>query len=340
MTMKATDDALDPYLERLRALPFVTEATVLKSRRPDGSARLRLRTPAAKFELAVSLQGRNLDRVSATLLAERIAGGDVPSIVFAPAISEPLGEMFERRGVAFVDRQGNCFVRLGDQYIARVQGRRATRSAPKDRAIRAAGYQVMLALLCANELVRRPLRDIAAASGTSVTAPADMLRRLTDEGYLARTRHGLTWVEARREELVERFLVGYRDVLRPRLLVGRYKTPLGDPAKLEARLTEVLDGSDAWRWGGAAAGHRMNRQYRGPRTVVYHAAWSAGLLAKIPAIASPDGDLVVLRAPGVTVLQGAEPRLPHPLLVVAELLAEPEERAWRAGAEIREELRA
>lgn len=49
----------------------------------------------------------------------------------------------------------------------------------------------------------------------------------------------------RREELVDRFLVGYRDVLRPRLLVGRYKTPLSDPRKLEARRVEVLGEPDA-----------------------------------------------------------------------------------------------
>ncbi len=338
--MKVTKDALDPYLERLRALPFVTEVAVLKTRRPDGSARLRLRTPAAKFELAVALQGRNLDRASSTLLAERIVAEQEAIVVFAPAVSEPIGEMFEQRGVAFVDRQGNCFLRLGDRYIARIQGRRAPRPAPKDRTVRAAGYQVMLALLSAADLVRRPLREIATASGTSVTAPADMLRRLTDEGYLTRTRHGLTWVETRREELVERFLVGYRDVLRPRLLVGRYKTPLGDPKKLEARLVEVLGDAETWRWGGAAAGYRMNGQYRGPWTVVHHAAWSAGMLAKIPAIASPDGDLVVMRSPGPVAMKGAQPHLPNSLLVVAELLAEPDERGWRVASEIREELRS
>lgn len=339
MVMKATDDALDPYLERLRALPFVTEVTVLAARRPDKSVRLRLRTPAAKYELAVALQGRNLDRVSATVLADRIAG-DVRSIVFAPAVSEPLGEMFERRGIPFVDRQGNCYLDLDGCYVARVQGRRAARPAPKDRSIRAAGYQALLALLSDPESVRRPLREIASAAGTSVTAPADMLRRLTDEGFLTRTRNGLTWVETRREELVDRFLVGYRDVLRPRLLVGRYKTPLGDPGKLEARLVEVLGEPDTWRWGGAAAGHRIDHQYRGRWTAVHHAAWSARLLAKVPAMASPEGELIILRSPGPASLRGPEPAIVHPLLAVAELLAEPDERGWRSAAAIREALRA
>lgn len=338
--MKVTNAALVPYLERIRALPFVTEATVLSARSSDDGARLRLKTPTAKFDLGVVLHGRNLDRVSATLIAERLAGEATASVVFAPAVSEALGELFEQRGVAFVDRQGNCSLCLGERYIARIQGRRAPRPEPKDRGIRAAGYQVMLALLTVPELARRPLREIAAASGTSVTAPADMLRRLTDEGYLARTRHGLTWVETRHEDLVDRFLVGYRDVLRPRLLLGRYKTPLSDPRKLEARLVEVLGEPDAWRWGGAAAAYRIAHHYRSSRTVVHHSAWSAQVLAKIPAMASPDGDLIVLRSPGPGPLQGPQSMIVHPLLVVAELLAEPDERGWQVAAEIRETLRS
>lgn len=339
MAMKATSAQLAPYLERLRALSFVTHAAVLKVRHSDGRARLRITTSTERFVRTVTLHGRNLDRVSATLLAERVAGDGALSILFAPAVSEPLGELFERRGVDFIDRQGNCSLRLDDRYVARIQGRRAVRPEPKDRAIRAAGYQVLLALLSAPDLIRRPLREVAAASGTSVTAPADMLRRLTDEGYLTRTRHGLTWVETRREELVERFLVGYRDVLRPRLLVGRYKTPLVDPQNLEARLLNVLGESDAWRWGGAAAGYRINGQYRSPRTVVHHAAWSPRMLTKVPALASPDGDLIVLRAPGPASLQGPQPGIVHPLLVIAELLAEPDERGWKAAAELREAMR-
>lgn len=134
--------------------------------------------------------------------------------------------------------------------------------------------------------------------------------------------------------------MGYRDVLRPSLLVGRYKTPSSDPSKLEARLVEVLGEPGVLRWGGAAAGtgspDSIGARVRSCTTPRGRRRRSRSS----PRWRSPDGDLIVLRLPGPAPMQGPQPTVVHPLLIVAELLAEPDERGWRATAEIRETQRS
>ena len=52
--------------------------------------------------------------------------------------------------------------------------------------------------------------------------------------------------------------------------------------------------------------------------------------------AQDEGNLTILRTPGIVAFEGSEPHLAHPLLVYSEMLASPEPRMREAAQEIRE----
>ena len=64
----------------------------------------------------------------------------------------------------------------------------------------------------------------------------------------------------------------------------------------------------------------------------------ANLAARLKALPSKNGPLTILRTKGPLMLEGAKPRTVHPLLVYAELLAVPNERAAETAVEIREKF--
>ena len=137
MDMKAPADDLGAYLEVLRGLSFVRAATLRAA--PDGSpadATLVIRTPTETIRLPArqtrSLLGRDVAEHLAGL-AQRLPG----LLLLTPAVGRHLGDFLAEHGVNFVDLAGNCSLRLGDRYQARIQGRPRSSARTTEKAWRA-----------------------------------------------------------------------------------------------------------------------------------------------------------------------------------------------------------
>ena len=328
---------LKPYLERLRELPFVKRVH-LRLRHDSAAhsedALLTLRTPSGRHELSVEVKTTPLSRSAAqSLVARATRYGVRPRIAFSPYISPPVGQLLASHGIDFVDQAGNCHVSVGKDYLAHVEGRKLERTARSGRGLGARSYQVLFALLARPDLATAPIRSLAEAAGVGKTAAADLVRRLKDEGLLATDTAGTRII--RPSVLIDRWVAGYADKLRPRLVQGRYRAASGDPLAFERSATAVLDGLD-WAWGGAAAAYRLTSHYRSVVTALHlSTTLSQSLRRQLRLLPAQGGPIVVLGVPGALGLEGPMPHVAHPLLVYTELLLEGDERALEAAGEIR-----
>lgn len=121
----------------------------------------------------------------------------------------------------------------------------------------------------------------------------------------------------------------------PSLSLGRFRAEGKDPRLVEESLGERLGDGPSWRWVGGAAAHRLTGYCRGPRTVLYFASVPPPPVRKLGLLPSADGDVWLARAPGPAAFTGSDERCVHPLLVYADLLAEADDRAREAAAELR-----
>ena len=337
-------EALDPYLNRLRELPFVEAAEVVEKAPAATTAGLvgTYQADAAILVQTLSGQRRCLVDHKLTHLSAEAAmrlvtiRHAVPKLmVFAPHIGRDLGELFTREGVNFIDLAGNCHVRFDDRYLARIQGNAQAAQSPGDKGMRAASYGGLLALLIERDLLDGTTRAIASAAGDiSPQTAADLRARLVEQGLLLRARGHHRWSPTGRKHALDLWLTGWTTTLFPRLLVGRFRARTRDLPTLEAQLAAALTPITPWRWGGGAGAQRLTQFYRGEQTVIYVQESPTDLAKRLGLVPDRAGPVVLVRSPGTLAFRGPHPETVHPLLVYADLLAEGHERAREAAAEL------
>ncbi len=327
---------ISPYLDSLLTLPFVRGASLRVGTGPgQGDALLELVTPRGRRRLLVEETRSHLSRpLVGDLIARSSPRARTPSILFAPYVSPEMGALLASHGLNFVDRAGNCRLNLGGSYVAHIEGRKPRQRGDSPGGLRGPGFRVVFALLAEPRFLNAPARQLAHDSGVSVGTVSNVLRRLEHDRVIVRTKS--MWHLVRRGDLVERWIAGYAEGLRPQLLVGRFQTPDADPPSLEARVSGLLDPGEVWAWGGAAAAYRLTQHYRSHETVLHVVTAPVDLSRRLKALPHGAGPLIILGVPGPIAFLGAAPQTVHPLLVYSELLLTGDDRARRAAAEIRD----
>ncbi len=301
-----------PYFERIAELPLKVQL--------EQSGGVRLQAGTARHVLALEQVAGPANDVAIELaLARHPRGG---FLLLAPYVPAPVAQRLTRAGGNFIDLAGNVHLRLGANFLFHVEGRRPAPRQARGRGLGAPGYQLLFALLAREDLLQQPVRRLAAAAGVAKTTAAHVVEFLEQQGLLGRGVKDRRFV-LDRAALLQRFVTGYLDMLRPRLLVGRYRTPQADPDLLEPQIEAALGDVPGWAFGGAAGAFRLTRHYRDVVTVLHTTATDLpeDLRLKIRAVPAQDGNLVVIRVPTTLWLDGPATHVAHPLLLRAELLA-------------------
>jgi hypothetical protein len=325
---RTTEAELAPYLQQLDRLPFVKKVAVRPGR--DGAdAVLRVTTPGGRVDLEIQLKRSHLTSGAAAHAEAR-----ADQLLLAPYIGAPAGEELEGRGIQFLDRSGNCFLQLPTGQVARVQGRTATPKPGRTKARRAPAYKVLFALLAEPELLEQSLRAIASAAGTSRQAVVDAIDRLASEGYLISHGRERRWTDRERAPLLERWVEGYQQTVRPRLFFGRFRLREKGPPAVERQLAERL--GDQMRYGGTAGAYRLVGHYRGPLTTI-HLPPTDAMRRTLRVLRADDGELIWLAPLGEVGNRSPDPSTVHPLLIYAELRSDPDPRAQELAAMLQAE---
>jgi len=336
MDRKGTTE-LQPYLAHLKALPFVRGVRVEQQARgadpPHADALVRLRTPKGECTLRAEIKRTHLTQTLVDGFLARARPLEKGRwILLAPHVGRKMGGYLRENHTNYLDVAGNCYLTIDRDYLALVEGKRPERKGPAARGVRGPGHQVLFAVLARPDLLDAPVRKLAGAAGVGKTAAAEMLARLESEGLIGADREGRRLLQP--QIVLDRWLAGYIALVRPRLLIGRFRTNDPDPEALEGRIEHELGDTVQWAWGGGAAAMRLTGYYRGAGTVLHLAEPVQDLGKRLKAIPAEGGPLIVLRVPGPIAFEGVKPRTAHPLLVYTELLAAGAERAREAAEEV------
>ena len=229
------------------------------------SAPLPVRARTKALGLLVSVfDSTTLGPIAEQVRNPKLQGGP-PALLVTRYITPTQAKRLRELEVPFIDTAGNAYVNDLPLYVF-VTGRgpaKAGRNTPTDRLYRAAGLRVLFTLLCRPDLVNKPLRAIAQATGVALGTVTYVLEDLEQRGHLIRRRIRTARILRDRQTLLERWVTAYAEVLRPRILRDRFETPQPD----------WWQGVDIKKyhaqWGGEVAADLMTH-YLKPGTVAIY----------------------------------------------------------------------
>ena len=342
--MKAGDDWAT-YRERLRAIPFVRDVQVAwepRTRQRDVDGVVTLRTRRRAFRLGLQVKRTFLDRTSTNaLIAEHLRLArerGLPLLLAARYVPRPTGERLADAGVSFVDRVGNVHLKLGEDHHVLVLGRLKPVSEPVTRRPSPALIQLLFVFLADATATTWPVRALAEAAGIGRTAAATGRRRLVGERVLG--VRDKTYRVADRARLAEQFVEGYARLLRPHLMIGRFRAPAREPERLLEQIARVVGPDEpTWAVTGGPAACAPQRFYHDAQVPLLIPQLTPEVQRELRLVPDRDGPVVLLRAFGTRYAwrRLGDLWIAHPWLVYAELVHLGEPRALEAADLVREE---
>lgn len=332
-------EIVDRCRSHLEALPGVRKATVKTPVRftalPVDDLGLTLETDAGTLRYSGAAKRRltssHLDHwLLLALPHQQHRAKGAKLILFADYVSPAQAQRLRDAEVDYVDTAGNLLIHEpGKLYLFKSGARPERHGRPlPGRLFMPSGLQVLFVLLIEPSAVDLPYRELALKSGVALGSIAVLMNELKRQGYLVPGQKAARLV--RRHELVARWVAGYGERLRAKLVLGVFSAAERDPAKNLERLASVLGERKITHavTGGVAAEH-LTHHYRGQELTVFVSEWPRGVAQQVRWMPSPEGSIVLLRqfCRDVQWRRSRLPHLAHPLLVYAELLHLGGERA-------------
>lgn len=192
------------------------------------------------------------------------------SLLVADYVNPPMADRLREQGINFIDACGNAFLDAKPLFLF-VKGNRSEGKniggPPAARGIHRLfepkGLKVVFALLSAPQLVARPYREMAQASGVALGTVGSVIKGLKLGGYLQEGRGRRKRQLVSPEKLLERWVEAWPLKLRPRLELAIFRVDQPRWWK-DADLTEYEAS-----WGGEVAAAEYTEALRPELATVY-----------------------------------------------------------------------
>lgn len=203
-------------LEKLIDIPIDIETS-----RTNYDAILKIKNIQFVVEAKSAMRSSNQGLVLSQL--EKIRNrSNKPIILIAQYISKEAANQLKEREFNYVDIAGNAFVKKDDLVIyIEGQKRRTATLTNQSRAFQEAGVKIIFHLLSESDNLQDSYRTIAQKVGVSLGSVSNVMAELEELNYLIKTKDKR--VLKNKEELLERWLVEFNTVLKPRIIRSRMK---------------------------------------------------------------------------------------------------------------------
>lgn len=341
--MRLDETKLVPYLDIIRALDFVKglELKQVVSQRDLGlDGLMTIATPSGKFSFGIEQKGSYLDR---TLLHAIIGqartyqqSSQRPLLLLARYIPQISAEALIENGVNFVDRIGNMHLVLGSNYARTVIGKKEPSGIREAKTVTPTVMQLLFTFAACEQAQGWSVRELAKASGVSKSNVAKIRHQLVEKGLLQKARGAFKIRDLK--HLEQELLRGYGEVLRPKLLINRFRAAESSTERVLERIARALDDlSVRWSLTGGPAAYELQYFYRGTEIPLFINTFSDTTVRHLRLLPDAQGPITLLRSFG-TVTYWKEiggKTLAHPWLIYAELMHSPDPRAHEAAEELK-----
>lgn len=345
-------ELLNPFINKLREIPgFVVEKEVEtdpKGGRTFWDAILRVEFAQKRHLYGVEIKNALTTTTARHILNmlvykqgrhQKFGNQNITPIIFADYINDRVAAELKNNNIDYVDTAGNMLITKPAGAYVNVRGKKRDEDAmkTKGRLTQVAGLKILTNLLIKPEAINLPQRAIGVEAGVALGAVANVIKELRAGGYIEQTGPNTVRL-IHKQELFEKWVTGYAERLRPKLIVGRFNTQTRNVADIAADTAKTLTREYIkWAYTGAFAEDTLINYYRTEELVLFIDDWNENLLQNLKWIPAREGQITVLRGFGEGMFQNDTPgllKLVAPLLIYGELIADGDNRAKEAARRV------
>lgn len=213
-----------------------------------------------------------------------------PLMVVAEQIAPPAREQLRKKGIAYLEANGNAYIQQGNTIIF-IDGNKPVKETKPvtNRAFTKTGLRAVFHLLNDQEAIGRTYRQLAEETGIALGNIKYIMDGLDEAGFiLPLTKRQVALKN--KKALLERWLTGYREILKPDLLKGTFK--IWDEEKRNNWRAIDIKAINA-QWGGEAAAEILTEYLQAGELTIYTPAINGQLLNRIGLVPDKQGDVLI-----------------------------------------------
>ncbi|MEQ8910341.1 MAG: type IV toxin-antitoxin system AbiEi family antitoxin [Vicingaceae bacterium] len=232
-------------------------------------------------------------------------------IVIAENIFPKIKEELRKKGIAYLESNGNLFIQNKEFYLfIDTNKKEKLKKENTNRAFTKTGLKVVFHFLLNADLVNQTQREIAEIAGVGLGNIPQVINGLKETGYLLALNRK-TYVWEHRKELLDRWINQYATDLRPKLIKDRYD--------LKDNWQELNLDSKQTVWGGEPAADLLTNHLRPEKFILYTKEDTIDLLRNYRLVPDKKGAVEVLDLFWNNL---EEEKTTPPILIYAELILE------------------
>ncbi|SRX76310.1 type IV toxin-antitoxin system AbiEi family antitoxin [Aequorivita antarctica] len=239
-----------------------------------------------------------------------------PIVLIAEYISKKATQELKERGINYIDVAGNAYIKYKDLAIF-VEGQKTTKKdkTNQSRAFQETGLKILFHLLNNPEHLQDSYRVIAEQANVSIGSVSNVMAELEELHYLLKINNER--ILKNTSDLLERWVVDFNAVLRPRILRKRMR--FIDPEQLKNwRNIDIHSQNGFILWGGEPGAAILTESLRPEEFTVFTNLELSEVASKLHLIPSEDGNIEILQKFWRNDTNGSQTA--PPLLIYADLM--------------------
>lgn len=255
-------------------------------------------------------------------------------IVVCRYIPMPVKNILKEEKINYLESAGNCYIHVKSFFIY-INDQKVTkeRETGKSKIWNTAGLRFVFAIFHSPDLLNQPYRTIANKALVGLGTVGILMEDFKKEGFVKQGRKDdqtILFLE-RRDELINKWATIYNTVLRPKQVVGRFRTT-GNAILKDEKLPEGI------LWGGEMAGAKLTKFLKPEKFQLYINLQKTEVMKLLKIVPDPDGHIELLNifwnSEIVNVDQNKTQTVP-PLIAYADLLASHDSRNYETAERIK-----
>tara|TARA_R110002072_G_scaffold59514_1_gene151486 strand:- start:82530 stop:83531 length:1002 start_codon:yes stop_codon:yes gene_type:complete len=274
-------------LEQLINIPIEIDSS-----RQNYDALLRIKNEQFIVEAKSAVRTSNQGLVMSQL-EEMKRNSNRPIILIAEYISKKATEELKERSFNYIDIAGNAFIKCNELVIF-IEGQKKTKKEKtnQSRAFQEAGLKILFHLLYKPEHLQDSYRTIAEKADVSVGSVSNVMNELKDLNLLLITSEKR--ILKNTKKLLERWIVEYNEVLRPRIMRKKMRFIDKDYQNQWRNInTHINEGY--FLWGGEPGGAILTENLRPEKFTLFTNLDLSEVARSLKLVPSENGEIEVLQ---------------------------------------------